>query len=255
MKRTLAFAGRNVKELIRDPLSYVFCLGFPLVMLALMTIMNDMIPPEADMTLFRIDHLTPGIAVFGLSFVMLFATLLVSKDRCGLFLTRLFSTPMTASNFIAGYALPLVAVALAQITVCLAVGGVIGLITGISLSPWRLLLTGLVLLPCTLFFIATGICFGTVFGDKAAPPCCSIVISVCGVLGGIWFSLDTIPQGHVFGTICRVLPFSHFVDIARQILLGQYKDFGAHMAIALAWTVGVCVLSVILFHVRMQRDE
>lgn len=255
MKRAVAFAGRNVKELIRDPLSYIFCLGFPLVMLALMTVMNDMIPAEAEMTLFRIDQLAPGIAVFGLSFVMLFATLLVSKDRTGAFLTRLFSTPMTAADFIAGYTLPLIAVAVVQILVCLSVGGVIGLITGVSLSPLRLLLTGLVLLPCALFFIAAGVCFGTVFGDKAAPPCCSILISACGVLGGIWFSLDTIPAGHVFGTICRVLPFSHFVDMARQALSGQYKDFGAHMAIGLAWMVGACILSVILFHVRMKRDE
>lgn len=254
MNRILAFSKRNIKELIRDPLSYVFCLGFPLIMLILMTIINDMIPPEADMTLFRIDQLTPGVAVFGLSFIMLFATLLLSKDRSGAFLVRLFATPMTALDFIVGYVLPLFAVAVAQLVICLGAGGVIGLITATSLSPWRLLLTLVTLLPCALFFIAMGLIFGTLLGDKAAPPCSSILISACGILGGIWFSLDTVPEGHVFGIICRALPFSHFVDAGRQALTGQFQDFGAHMAIGLAWAVGASVLAVAVFHFRMKRN-
>jgi ABC-2 type transport system permease protein len=254
MNRTFAFSSRNVKELIRDPLSYIFCLGFPLVMLILMTVMNDMIPDEANMTLFRIDQLAPGVAVFGLSFVMLFATLLVSKDRSGSFLIRLFASPMTALNFVAGYVLPLLLIAVAQLVICFVCGGVISLITQVTLSPWRMLLSALSLLPCALFFIAIGLLFGTLFSDKSAPPCSSIIISMCGILGGIWFSLDTIPEGHVFGTICRVLPFSHFVDAARQTLSGQFDGWGTHMAVGLAWAVGVGILSVILFHVRMRRE-
>ena len=254
MNRILAFTKRNIKELIRDPLSYIFCLGFPLIMLTLMTIMNDMIPQEANMTLFRMDQLAPGIAVFGLSFIMLFATLLLSKDRSGAFLARLFATPMTALDFIMGYVLPLVLLALAQLLICLLAGGLIGLFSNVSLSPWRLILTGLTLIPCALFFLFMGLLFGTLFNDKAAPPCCSILISACGVLGGIWFSLDTIPARHVFGIICRTLPFSHFVDTGRQVLTGQFHDFGAHMAIGLAWTVGVGVLAVVIFHLRMKRD-
>lgn len=254
MNRILAFSRRNIKELIRDPLSYIFCLGFPLIMLILMTVMNDMIPPEAEMTLFRMDQLAPGVAVFGLSFIMLFATLLLSKDRSGAFLVRLFATPMTALDFIAGYVLPLFMVAVAQLLICLGSGGLIGLVTEVSLSPWRLLLTLLSLLPCALFFIAAGLIFGTLLNDKAAPPCCSILISACGVLGGIWFSLDTIPEGHVFGIICRILPFSHFVDIGRQVLTGQFQDFGAHMAISLAWALGAGFLAVLIFHLRMKKN-
>ena len=254
MNRTLAFASRNVKELLRDPLSYIFCLGFPLLMLALMTVMNDMIPQEAGMTLFRIDQLTPGVAVFGLSFVMLFTTLLVSKDRSTAFLTRLFASPMTAFDFVVGYMLPLLFIAVVQLLICFACGGIIGLVTQVSLSPWRTLLSALSLLPCALFFMAVGLLFGTLFNDKAAPPCSSIIISMCGILGGIWFSLDTIPEGHVFGTICRILPFSHFVDAARQTLSGQYDALGTHIGIGLLWAVGTCVLSVIVFHIRMRRE-
>ena len=94
--RIKAFVERNIKELLRDPLSYLFCLGFPVVMLVLMTIINKSIPPQANMTVFRIDNLCAGITVFGLTFLMLFATLLTSKDRTSSFLMRLYASPMTA---------------------------------------------------------------------------------------------------------------------------------------------------------------
>ena len=42
--RLTVFASRNGKELLRDPLSYLFCLGLPLMMLILMTIINGSIP-------------------------------------------------------------------------------------------------------------------------------------------------------------------------------------------------------------------
>lgn len=126
MKRALLFAGRELRELLRDPLSYIFCLGFPLVMMALMTAINSMIP-AGTMTLYEIDSLTAGIAVFGLSFVMLFAALSVSKDRAGAFLTRLFSSPMKAADFIVGYTLSLLVIAVGQLAVTFVCGALIGL--------------------------------------------------------------------------------------------------------------------------------
>ena len=36
--KCLILARRNIKEMLRDPLSLIFCLGFPLVMLLLMQI-------------------------------------------------------------------------------------------------------------------------------------------------------------------------------------------------------------------------
>ena len=84
-----AFASRNAKEILRDPLSYIFCLGFPVVMLVIMTIVNESIPPEAGMDIFNIDKLSPGVTVFGLTFIMLFTTILISKDRSTAFLARL----------------------------------------------------------------------------------------------------------------------------------------------------------------------
>ncbi len=127
MNKISAFSVRNFKEIIRDPLSYIFCLGFPLVMLIVMTVINDGIPPQTGMTIFRIDNLAGGIAVFGLTFVMLFTCLNVAKDRSGAFLVRLYATPMRSEDFILGYVLPTSLLAVLQILITLAAAFVVSL--------------------------------------------------------------------------------------------------------------------------------
>ena len=129
MNRTLAFADRNRKEILRDPLSYIFCLAFPLVMLAVMTLVNTSIPKESGMTVFRIDNLCVGIAVFGQTFVMLFTGLTVSKDRSGSFLIRMYATPMEPADFTMGYMLPMLVIALAQNVLIYLASLLISLIT------------------------------------------------------------------------------------------------------------------------------
>ena len=109
--RSIIFSKRTVKEILRDPLSYIFCLGFPIVMLIIMTIVDQSIPPEAAMTIFHIPNLAPGIAFFGLSFVMLFTCLQVSKDRSTALMLRLYASPMKSLDFIAGYTLPVLVLA------------------------------------------------------------------------------------------------------------------------------------------------
>ncbi len=253
--RAIVFAKRNLKELLRDPLSYIFCLGFPLVMMLIMTAINGMIPPEAGMTMFRIEKLTPGIAVFGLSFVMLFATLSVSKDRSGAFLTRLFSSPMSAFDFIVGYTLPLIIMSLGQIAVTYICGAVVGIIDGTKLSLVGCLLSSVSLLPIAVFFIGIGIFFGTLLSDKTAPPCSSIIISLCGVLGGIWFDVGMIPDGNFFGTVCRILPFSHAVDMARSLTIVAKTSISLPLGINLGWAIGVFVLAVIVFKLKMRSEN
>ena len=117
MNRISAFTVRNIKEMLRDPLSYIFCLGFPIIMLVIMSLVNSGIPAEAGMTVFRIDNLCGGIAVFGLTFIMLFTALSISKDRSGAFLVRMYATPMRSSDFTVGYLLPMLVIAVAQMLI------------------------------------------------------------------------------------------------------------------------------------------
>lgn len=115
--RSIEFSKRTTKEILRDPLSYIFCLGFPLIMLIIMTVVDRSIPKEAGMTIFKIQSLAPGMAVFGLTFVMLFTCIQFSKDRSTAFLTRLYASPMKPADYIVGYTVPSIILALIQIAI------------------------------------------------------------------------------------------------------------------------------------------
>ena len=87
MKRMLTFAGRTLKEILRDPLTLGFGLGFPIILLALLTAIQANIP----VSMFELESLTPGVTVFGLSFMTLFSANLISKDRESSLLQRLYT--------------------------------------------------------------------------------------------------------------------------------------------------------------------
>lgn len=250
--RNIVFSKRTIKELLRDPLSYIFCMGFPLVMLIIMTIVDQSIPKEAGMELFHIQSLAPGIALFGLTFVMLFTCLQVSKDRAGAFLTRLYASPMQAVDFISGYTMPLMIISTLQIIIAFASAIVIGNATGYSFHLWNILLSILVLLPSALMFIAFGLFFGTLLGEKAAPGICSIIISAASMLGGVW--MDVYAIGGTFGKFCHVLPFYHGVNAARMALQGNYSKMGKPLLIILIYAFAIYFISALLFHRKMQSD-
>ncbi len=251
--RTLAFAKRNIKELLRDPLSYLFCLGFPVIMLILMTIINESIPAEANMTVFRIDNLCAGIAVFGLTFLMLFAALLISKDRTSSFLMRLYASPMTAVNFIAGYYIPLLILALAMCVITFGISFVIAAVQGVSLSIGNMLLAIVMLIPSMVMFIGFGLFFGCKFSQNAAPGLCSAIISAASILGGIWMDVEGI--GGAIEAVCRVLPFYHSVSLARCAVDGNIGDSGVSHLIVGAYTIVVTVLAVLAFRKNMSSDN
>ena len=121
--KMLALANRNAKEILRDPLNVGFGLGFPLVVIFLLSAIQANIP----VPLFEIGHLTPGITVFGLSFMTLFSATLIAKDRGSSLLQRLYTTPLTPMDFILGYTLPIVPFAVAQSIICYLVAILLGL--------------------------------------------------------------------------------------------------------------------------------
>ena len=254
MNRTLQFSKRNLIEISRDALSYIFCIGFPLVMLFVMTLVNSSIPKEAGMTIFRIDNLSGGIAIFGLTFVMLFSAMAVSKDRMSSFLIRMFASPMKSSDFTNGYLLPMLVVAFVQTVLSFIVSLIISLITGCELSPLGLLAGLVTLLPSAVFFISIGNLFGSLFNDKAAPGLCSIIISLGSFLGGIWF--DAEGTGGVMLKICKCMPFLYCTKSVRAAI---HLDFGvdAFWIPVLIVTISAALmtlLSTIVFKTRMKAD-
>ena len=253
MNKILAFSKRNFLEIIRDPLSYIFCLGFPLVMLVVMTLINDSIPEEAHMDIFRIDNLSGGIAVFGMTFLMLFTCLSVAKDRSGAFLVRLYATPMTSGDFILGYILPTMVLAVIQAVITFSASFVVSLVVGIEMNAVGMLAAIAVLIPSMVMFIALGLLFGTLFSEKAAPGLCSIIISLGSFLGGIWF--DVKGTGGILEKICEVLPFYHGVTVARMACAMKFDgDFFVHLLITAGYAVVILLVSVIVFKNKMRAD-
>ena len=117
--RMFTFAGRNTKEILRDPINLGFGLGFPLVLLLLLSALQANIP----VSLFEIDNLAPGITVFGLSFLTLFSATLIARDRESALLQRLYTTPLTGLDFILGYMLPLLPIAVGQTVIDASAAG------------------------------------------------------------------------------------------------------------------------------------
>lgn len=250
--KSVVFGKRTFTEIVRDPLSYIFCLGFPLIMLILMSIINQSIPQEANMDVFQIQNLAPGIAVFGLTFVMLFTCLQVSKDRSTAFLTRLYASPIKPRDFIIGYTYPLIVIAILQSVITFIAAVIIGGVNGYSFSLINILLCMLVLIPSAILFIGFGLFFATLLNEKAAPGICSIIITAACMLGGIWMDVDGI--GGTLAKVCKALPFYHGVTAARMAISGNYSELLKPLLVIVTYAVVIYLLAVLIFKRKMQSD-
>ena len=242
--RMLTFAGRNAKEILRDPLTVLFGLGFPLILLLLLSAIQANIP----VNLFEIQSLAPGITVFGLSFITLFSATVLAKDRGSSLLQRLYTTPLTPADFILGYTLPLLPMVLSQTALCYAVALLLGLDFTVNI-----LLAILLNLPVSLLFISLGLLFGSILNEKQVGGICgALLTNLTAWLSGIWFDLELV--GGVFQKIAHALPFYHAVELARAVTAGDYACILPH----LWWVVGyaiVCTMVAILLFLRQMRRQ
>ncbi|MBQ7227900.1 MAG: ABC transporter permease subunit [Clostridia bacterium] len=278
--RALAFAKRNLKEMLKSPISYIFALGFPVLMLILFAVINRFIQDSfisqyenvggdaldsllsTRTTTFEMRNNAPAMAFFGLTFIMLNVALLVSKDKSSAFLLRLFTSPMKARDFIIGYALPGLALCFAQQFVCYGVGEIVAIVEGEnfggipnSFNFGYAMLAVLSQIPAMVLFVSLGILFGTVLSDKSAPPCCSVVINIAGIFGGCYFPLAMLEGLALFA---KFLPFYPQVLLSQAILseahLG-FDNFGLYLIIACAYALVVSALAILMFERKMRSDN
>ena len=240
--RMTAYAQRNFKELMRDPLSLVFGVGLPVVLLLLISMLQRSIFVEH----FQIDQFAPGMAMFSFSFISLFSSMLLANDRASSFLTRLFASPLTAGDYLAGYSLPLLPIALIQSLACFVVAFFFGLPVNANV-----LLSIVALLPIAVFFIGLGLLLGCLLGSKQVGAISSIVVQVAALSSGMWFDLSMI--GGVFRTVCYALPFAHAVDAARMALSGQYAGILPHILWCVGYAVAVFAAAVLVFRKKMKE--
>lgn len=242
--RMLTFAKRNTKEIIRDPLTVCFGLGFPLVLILLLSAIQANVP----VPLFEIEHLAPGITVFGLSFMTLFSATLIAKDRGSSLLQRLYTTPLTPIDFILGYTLPIVPFAVAQSIICYVVAVILGLDITVNI-----LFAVLFIIPVSVLFIALGLLFGSILTDKQVGGICgALLTNLSAWLSGTWFDLELV--GGVFKKIAYALPFVHAVEMERAVLAGDFANIFPHLWWVLGYAALALVIAVLLFLRQMKKQ-
>ena len=242
--RMLTFAGRNAKEILRDPLTLFFGLGFPLVLILLLSAIQANIPVK----LFEIQHLTPGITVFGLAFMTLFSATVIAKDRGSSLLQRLYTTPLTPTDFILGYTLPILPIAAAQCVICY----IAAIMLGLEITVGILYATALII-PVSVLYIALGLLCGSVLTDKQVGGICgALLTNLSAWLSGIWFDLDLV--GGTFKKIAYALPFVHAVELERAALAGDFAGLFPHLWWVLGYAAVLLVLAVLLFLRQMKKQ-
>ena len=241
--RMLNCAKRNFKELIRDPLSLVFEIILPIFLLFIFQQIN--IPGES----YKLENFTPGIIVFGFSFITLFTATLVSKDRSSSLLIRLGTSPMKSSDYILGYIISLIPIIIIQDILFF----VAAIMLGLSFSV-NIIYTILISLVISILFIALGILIGSLVSEKGTGGIGSLVVQLVCFTSGMYFSSDLI--GGVFAAICKILPFESCLNIVRGIMKGNLDIIlPRNIIVFLIYTLGVLVLSIIAFKKKMFSDN
>lgn len=238
MNKTLIFAKRNFLELFRDLLTLIFTILLPVGIFLIMLFLTKQldIPNPA----FEIQSFTPATIIFSFSFLTLFTSMLVAKDRQTAFLTRLLVSPLKAHDYILGYMLPITLISLIQNLILFAVA----LLFGLQFS-FNIILVIVATLPVSIIFSSLGLILGSIFNDKQASAISSLLIQVVAFTSGMWFDLNLI--GGVYKTICYILPFANSVDLLKYILAGDYTKAIIPLIIVLSYMILLTILSIIIF--------
>ena len=242
--RMLTFAKRCAKEILRDPINLGFGLGFPLVLLLLLSTIQANVP----VSLFEIDTLTPGITVFGLSFMTLFSATLIAKDRESALLQRLYTTPLSGLDFILGYMLPMLPIAIAQAAICY----LFAIPLGLTVSP-KIVYAILGILPMAVFNVALGLLCGSMFGVKQVGGICgALLTNLSAWLSGVWFDLELV--GGFFEKAANALPFVHAAQLERALFQGDFDLAAAHLLPVLLYSILATAAAVLCFLGQMKKQ-
>ena len=242
--RMLTFAKRCAREILRDPLNLGFGLGFPLVLLVLLSAIQANIP----VSLFEIDTLTPGITVFGLSFLTLFSATLIAKDRETAFLQRLYTTPLTGFDFILGYMLPILPIALGQVAICYLFAIPLGLTVSENIFY---AIAGMI--PMAIFNIALGLLCGSLLGVKQVGGICgALLTNLSAWFSGVWFDLSLV--GGTFQKIAKALPFLHAAELAKALFRGDFQTAVDHILPVILYSAGFTAIAICCFLRQMRKQ-
>ena len=242
--RMMTFSKRCAKEILRDPINIGFGMGFPLVLLVLLSAIQANIP----VSLFEINTLAPGITVFGLSFMTLFSATLIAKDRESSLLQRLYTTPLTGLDFIIGYMLPILPIALGQSILCYLFAIPLGLTVSVNI-----IYAVIGIIPMAIFNIALGLLCGSILGVKQVGGICgALLTNLSAWFSGVWFDLNLV--GGSFKKIANALPFVHAAELEKALFNGNFEVAASRILPVLLYSIFVTAVAVFCFLRQMKRQ-
>jgi len=239
VKRIICLTKRNIKEIIREPISLLFMIVLPLVMEVLFYYLFHSLTSQ-----FEMRYLAPAMVGFATTFITLFLAILVSLDRETAFITRIYTTPVKPHEFIFSYLFGVIPFGIIQVILILSVGCVIdhGLLSA------RILLILPASLLAIIMFASLGILIGSVFNSKAVGGIASIIVTGQSVLSGMWFPLEGLSGG--FLKFMKVLPFRNISLLLQNVLrndVDMFNDIWLPAIILCAYTAVSLALSCIFF--------
>lgn len=242
--RMMTFAKRCTKEILRDPLNLAFGLGFPLILLYLLSA----IQANAPVSLFEINTLTPGITIFGLSFITLFSATLISKDRESALLQRLYTSPLTGLDFILGYMLPILPIVLGQAIICYLAAIPLGLTFRINI-----LYAVIGIIPMAIFNISLGLLCGSLLGVKQVGGICgALLTNLSAWLSGVWFDLSLV--GGPFEKMAKALPFLHAAEMEKALFNGDFEAAASHLLPVLLYATVITAAAIFCFLRQIKKQ-
>lgn len=242
--KMIRFSQRCAKEILRDPINLCLGLGFPLILLLLLSALQANIPVH----LFEIDTLTPGITVFGLSFMTLFSATLIARDRESALLQRLYTTPLTGLDFILGYMLPILPITLGQTLLCY----LFAIPLGLTVSA-NIFLAIIGILPMAVFNISLGLLFGSILRVKQVGGICgALLTNLSAWLSGVWFDLELV--GGAFQKTAHLLPFVHAAELEKALFAGNFEAAAAHVLPVILYSALITAVAVLCFLRQVNRQ-
>lgn len=249
MNTIVVFTERNIKEIFRDFASWIFGVLLPIAILIIMQIVVKSIPDEAlPNTTFALNKFIGGVLIFGFSFLTLFCSLLLARDRTSAFLTRLYASPMKSSSYIMGYTLSIFPIAIIQVILTF----IVALCFGLEFSA-NIFLAIVISIPSILLFVGLGLLIGSFFTEKAAPGVSSILVQVAVLLSGMWFNLKMIGGG--FNLFCHILPFAHTYDAIAFTLAGEYSKLLLPVGVSTVYAIIVFALVIFVFNRKAKKQK
>lgn len=240
--RTLATAGRVLRQLRRDRRTAALLLGVPSVLLILLRYVYDGRPAV-------FDHVgAPLLALFPFTTMFLVTSVAMLRERTSGTLERLLTTPLGRADLLVGYALAFGAVAVLQTGIASALAlGPLGL--QLAASPALVVLLALLdaLLGMALGLFLSAFARNEFQAVQFLPAFVLPQLLLCGLFA------DRSTMAAPLRWLSDVLPLTYAVDGMQELTVRS--GVGSALAVDLAVVAGASALALALGAATLRRQS